>query len=292
MSNSSVRQGLSKKSASPLLGSFLKTLSHLSVWIYAAALALPIYYVVISSMKTNQEIFLSPASLPKNWSLANYSLAWEAASLGDGLINSSIVVLFSLAINLALAIPAAFAIARSENRLSRALSGLFAAGFLIPPFAALVATVLLSIWLELFHTKLFLILYYPAMTMPLAVLLLTQYMRSIPKELAESAKIDGASQLQILVHIYIPLSRPAIVSVVVVNFINLWNEYLFALILAGPKVSNQTVQVALPTLTGVYTSDYGLLAAGTVISLVPVYLVYAILQRRLEGALAAGAVKG
>ena len=288
MSNSSVRQGLSKKSAIPLLGSFLKTLSHLSVWIYAAALALPIYYVVISSMKTNQEIFLSPASLPTNWSLANYSLAWEAASLGDGLINSSIVVLFSLA----LAIPAAYAIARSENRLSRALSGLFAAGFLIPPFAALVATVLLSIWLELFHTKLFLILYYPAMTMPLAVLLLTQYMRSIPKELAESAKIDGASQLQILVHIYIPLSRPAIVSVVVVNFINLWNEYLFALILAGPKVSNQTVQVALPTLTGVYTSDYGLLAAGTVISLVPVYLVYAIMQRRLEGALAAGAVKG
>ena len=165
-------------------------------------------------------------------------------------------------------------------------------GFLIPAFAALVATVLLSIWLDMFHTKSFLTLYYTAMTLPLSVLLIANYMRAIPKEIAESAVIDGANSRQILMFIYLRMSMPAISATLVVNFVALWNEYIFALILAGPKPSNMTVQVALPTLAGIHETEFGLVAAGTVISLIPVFFVYSILQRRLEGALAAGSVTG
>jgi multiple sugar transport system permease protein len=262
------------------------------VWFYAALLVLPIYYIVISSSKTNEEIFSRPTALPKNWSGDNFSKAWEMAALGDGLINSGIIVMASLLITLVLSIPAAYSIARSGGRLSRAVELFFAGGFLIPTFAALVATVLLSIAVGLFQTKLFLILYYPATALPLAVILLTQYMRSIPAELAESAMIDGASRLKVLMLIYLPLSWPAISSVLVVNFIQFWNEYLFALIIAGPSIETRTAQVALPTLAGLKMTDYGLMSAGTVIILIPVFVFYAILQKRLEGALAAGALKG
>lgn len=262
------------------------------VWLYGALLALPIYFIFISAFKENSKIFLKPASLPENWSWSNFIRAWEAASLLEALTNSLLVVGAALLLNLMLAVPAAFGIARSNNRLSKLMEGMFAMGFLIPAFAALVATVLLSIWLDMFHTKSFLTLYYTAMTLPLSVLLIANYMRAIPKEIAESAVIDGANSRQILMFIYLRMSMPAISATLVVNFVALWNEYIFALILAGPKPSNMTVQVALPTLAGIHETEFGLVAAGTVISLIPVFFVYSILQRRLEGALAAGSVTG
>ena len=262
------------------------------VWLYGALLALPIYFIFISAFKENSKIFLKPASLPENWSWSNFIRAWEAASLLEALTNSLLVVGAALLLNLMLAVPAAFGIARSNNRLSKLMEGMFAMGFLIPAFAALVATVLLSIWLDMFHTKSFLTLYYTAMTLPLSVLLIANYMRAIPKEIAESAVIDGANSRQILMFIYLRMSIPAISATLVVNFVALWNEYIFALILAGPKPSNMTVQVALPTLAGIHETEFGLVAAGTVISLIPVFFVYSILQRRLEGALAAGSVTG
>ena len=101
----------------------------------------------------NSKIFLKPASLPENWSWSNFIRAWEAASLLEALTNSLLVVGAALLLNLMLAVPAAFGIARSNNRLSKLMEGMFAMGFLIPAFAALVATVLLSIWLDMLHTK-------------------------------------------------------------------------------------------------------------------------------------------
>ena len=154
------------------------------VWLYGALLALPIYFIFISAFKENSKIFLKPASLPENWSWSNFIRAWEAASLLEALTNSLLVVGAALLLNLMLAVPAAFGIARSNNRLSKLMEGMFAMGFLIPAFAALVATVLLSIWLDMFHTKSFLTLYYTAMTLPLSVLLIANYMRAIPKEIA------------------------------------------------------------------------------------------------------------
>lgn len=262
------------------------------VWLYGALLALPIYFIFISAFKENSQIFLEPASPPENWNWSNFSRAWEAASLQEVLTNSLLVVSTALLLNLLLAVPAAFGIVRSKSRLSRLIEGMFAMGFLIPAFAALVATVVLAIWLDMFHTKSFLTLYYTAMTLPLSVLLIANYMRAIPREIAESAIIDGANSGQILMFIYLRMSLPAISSTLVVNFVTLWNEYIFALILAGPKPSNMTVQVALPTLAGLHETEFGLLSAGTVISLIPVFVVYAILQRRLEGALAAGSMTG
>lgn len=266
--------------------------SHVLVWVYALLLALPLYYLLMSSFKDNTEIFTNAFGLPDSWSFENYRLAWEYVSLGQGLTNSLLVTLAAEVLALLVVVPAAYALATNSGRLGRLVERSLALGFLIPGFAALVPTVLLAIWLDLYQTRTFLVLYYVGTSVPLSVVLITQYMRTIPRELEESARLDGANRLQVLGRIYAPLAMPAIATVMLLTFINIWNEYLIALVVAGPSTDVRTAQVALPTLVTNVSAEYGLLTAGTVITLLPIYAVYLLLRRRMENALVAGAMKG
>lgn len=190
-----------------------------------------------------------------------------------------------------LAIPAAYAVARAPGRVGALVERFFALGLLIPAFAALVPTLLLSVYLGMFQTREFFILFQPATALPLSVILLAQFMRAVPAELEESAMIDGASRLRILVSIYVPIVMPGIVTVLILNFLSFWNEYLFALVLIGPDPELRTVQVALPNLASQTATEYAVLLAACLITMVPVYAIYILLQRRLEDALLQGAVK-
>jgi multiple sugar transport system permease protein len=206
--------------------------------------------------------------------------------------NSLLITGAAEMLTLALAIPAAFGIARSRSRVAGFLEMGFGVAFLIPPFALLVPTFLLAAFTGLFQTRLFIILFYPAMALPLAVIILVRFMRAIPAELEESAVIDGASRSAVLWRIYAPLAMPGIATVAVLNFLAFWNEYIFALIILGPDIETRTIQMAIPTLRGSRMIDFGLLGAGTVISLAVVYFVYVLMQKRMHLALTAGAVKG
>uniref|UniRef100_UPI004048A37D carbohydrate ABC transporter permease n=1 Tax=Aquiluna sp. TaxID=2053504 RepID=UPI004048A37D len=206
--------------------------------------------------------------------------------------NSIFVSASAEIITLALVIPASYGLARSRSKLALFLERVFALGFLIPAFATLVPVLLLSIQLGLFQTREFLTLFMVASTLPLSVILLTQFMRTIPAELEESAMVDGLSRLRIMWHIYLPLSLPGVSMIVILNFLAYWNEFLFSLVLVGSNADNRTIQVALPTLIDQTKTEFGPLLAGTVITLIPVYLLYIVLNRRLEGALTAGAIKG
>jgi multiple sugar transport system permease protein len=260
------------------------------VLVYAVLLIIPVYFVVVSAFKDNQAIFGSPLALPTSLSLTNFARAQDGAHLGHALLNSVTLTVSAELLTLALAIPASYALARAEGRVADALDRLFSLGFLVPAFAVLVPTLLLAVAAGLFRTTFFLVLFYPATALPLSIVLLTQFMRSIPKELAESATVDGASELGIMRRIWIPLSMPGVVAVVILNFLNFWNEYIFALVILGPE--SRTVQVAVPTLRSGLVVEYGLLSAGILISVLPVYLVYVFLQRQMQEALTAGAVKG
>jgi multiple sugar transport system permease protein len=262
------------------------------VWVYALILALPIYFLLVSSLKTNQEIFSQPFQLPTEWLFINYPNAWERAVMGQALLNSLFVSLAAEIITLALVIPASYGLARSRSKVASLFEKIFALGFLIPAFATLVPVLLLSIQLGLFQTREFLTLFMVATTLPLSVILLTQFMRTIPAELEESAMVDGLSRIRILWNIYLPLSLPGVAMIVILNFLAYWNEFLFSLVLVGSKASERTIQVALPTLIDQTKTEFGPLLAGTVITLIPVYILYIILNRRLEGALTAGAIKG
>ncbi|PJJ55536.1 carbohydrate ABC transporter permease [Compostimonas suwonensis] len=260
-------------------------------WLYALVLAIPLYYLLVSSLKDNIGIFTNPFGLPTEPIWENFAQAWNRAQLGTALLNSVLISVVAVALTLVLAIPAAYALARSESRFARAITGVYSASFLIPPFAALIPTVILAIQLDLFYTREFQMLFLPASALPLSILLLTQFMKTVPPELVEAASIDGAGQWSILRRIFIPLSMPGIVSVTILQVLTFWNEYLFSLTITGTSPEIRTVQVALPSLISDSTR-FGVLAAGTVITLVPVYLAYAILQKRMQEALTAGALKG
>ncbi|MFC8449007.1 carbohydrate ABC transporter permease [Kitasatospora sp. NPDC057223] len=270
----------------------LKYLAHTGVWLYTALLLVPLYYLVISSLKSNVGILTAPFSPFTGVQLGNFGKAMNQATLGPALLNQAYITLAASALTVVLAVPAAFALARAEGRIATAIERIFALGFLIPGFAALVPTVLLAISLNLFHTREFLILFLPASAMPLSVILLAQAMRTIPKELEESAVLDGAGSWRLLRSVYFPLSLPTLTVVLILNFLSFWNEYFFALVITGPDTAVRTAQVALPTLSQANASQYGVLAAGIVITLIPVYVLYAFFADKMEGAVLAGALKG
>jgi len=265
-------------------------LAHGVVWLYAIMLAVPIYFLVISSFKDNIGIFTEPLVPPKQISFDNFFDAWAAVELGKGLWNSFLVTLYAEIITLGLALPAAYGIARSKGKIGKLFERIFALGFLVPAFAALVPTLLLSIFLNLYHTTAFFAFFLSATTMPISVILLTQFMRTIPAELEESAMLDGASRMQTFRFVYLPLSRAGLVLVVILNFLTYWNEYLFSVVLLGVDSEIRTVQVALPLLV-TNATEYGVLLAGTLVSLIPVYIAYLFFHRKIEGALLAGSVK-
>ena len=264
--------------------------AHILVWIYATLLGIPIYFVFISAFKDNIAIFDTPLAFPTSFSFNNFVEAWNTVKLGRGLFNSLIVTTMSELVTIALALPAAYGIARSKGKVGAIVERFFALGFLIPAFAAMVPTLLLSIKLNMYHTLPFFSLFLSATTLPLSVILLAQFMRTIPTELEESAMLDGATRWQTLRFIYLPLTRAGIVLVVILNFLTYWNEYLFSLVLLGYDTSTRTVQVALPILI-TNSTQYGVLLAGTLISLIPVYIVYIFFHRKIEGALLAGSIK-
>jgi len=265
--------------------------AHVLVWTYVVLLVVPLYYFLSSAFKTNEEIFASPFAPPSSLDPGNFSTAFHRADLGLAVVNSGLVTGFSLVLTLALAIPAAFALARSTGRLASALEKVFSLGFLVPTFAALFPTFLLAAATGLFHTRTFMVLFLPATAMPLSVVILVQFMRTVPGEMEEAARIDGASTFAVLRHVYMPMCLPGIATVLLLNFLTFWNEYLYSLVIIGPDPAQRTVQVALPTLKAITGTDYGVLTAGTVLTLVPVWVVYTVLQKRMQRALISGAVK-
>lgn len=261
------------------------------VWFYAVLLIIPMYYLLVSAFKSNTEIFSNPFGLPREWEFDNFAIAWERIDLGSALLSSATITIGAEVLTLALAIPAAYGLARSTGKLGVFMERIFALGFLIPAFAALVPTILLAIIIKLYGTQLFLILYFPATALPLSVILLAQFMRSIPKEMEEAASMDGAGRLATLVRVIIPMSVPGIVTVAILNFLGFWNEYLFSLLILAPNPEVRTAQVALPVLVQQQSADYGLLAAAIIMTLLPVYFLYIVLQKQMERALIDGAVK-
>jgi multiple sugar transport system permease protein len=261
-------------------------------WLYAAILIIPFYYFIASSFKTNEEIFESPLALPTSWDFSNFTTALRQADLGLAVANSALTTVAALILTLLLALPAAFALARATGRVGRIIETVFSLGFLIPSFAALFPTFLLAAALGLFHTRTFVVLLLPATALPLSIVILTAFMRTIPRELEEAASMDGATTLQVLRQVYLPICIPGIATVLLLNFLSFWNAYLYPLILIGPDTSQRTIQVALPTLKVDAGTDYGVLMAGTLLTLLPVYLVYTILQKQMQKALVSGAIKG
>jgi multiple sugar transport system permease protein len=258
--------------------------------IYACLIIIPLYFVVISAFKDNPEIVLNPLALPAK---LNFSKFIQTQINVNVLRAGSISIFITTGaeiLTLILGFPAAYAVARIQTRLSPLVESIFSLGFLIPGLAILMPIYTMTAKAGLLYHPIALVILYPAFNLPLTMILLSGFMRKLPRELEESAVIDGATVFQIIFHLFLPICIPGIVTVLVLNFINIWNEYLFALILMDSN--NRTIQLALALLRANQRSiDYGLIAAGVLISMVPVYIVFIFFQEKIMQGMLAGAVK-
>ena len=267
--------------------------SYILIGLYGLTLVLPLYWLLISSFKDRFEVFVNPLVPGFSQGFANYAKVWDLLDAGRAMWNSVYITVLALVLTIAVAIPASYGLARSKGKIATAVERVYALGFLIPGFASLVPTLLLAIQANMYHTREFMILYLSASAQPLSVILLTQFMRTVPPEMEEAALIDGASRLRILRSVYMPLVMPGIATISILQFISYWNEYLYTLTITGVAPAVRTIQVALPTLIAHQgNTNYAWVSAGTILSIAPVFIVYVTLNRRMEDALVAGALKG
>jgi multiple sugar transport system permease protein len=258
--------------------------------LYAFLIITPLYFVVISAFKNNNQIITTPLALPSALDFNKFFQAQANVDLLRAMLISVAVAIGAEILTLVLAFPAAYAIARMQTRLAAFTEAIFILGFLIPSLAILMPVYLMTAKAGLLYHPIALVILYPAFSLPLSLVLLTSFMRKLPRELEESAVMDGGNVFQIIIYIFFPICMPGILTVLVLNFINIWNEYLFALILMDSN--NRTVQLALALLRANQRSvDYGLIAAGVVISMIPVFVVFVFFQDRIMSGMLTGAIK-
>jgi multiple sugar transport system permease protein len=205
------------------------------------------------------------------------------------IVNSLVVSVVSTAVSLALALPAAWAIVRFRTG-GRLLAGTFLAPWLLPPIVAIVPLFMLLRVLGLNNTLTGLTLLYAIMNVGLAVWLLEGFVRRLPIELEEAARLDGAGELGVLTRIVVPLTAPALVAVGVILVILSYNEYLFAAFVTQSEQS-RTVPVIISLMLSERIQDFGKVAAASLLGAIPPLVVAAVLQKRLVEGLTSGAVK-
>jgi N-acetylglucosamine transport system permease protein len=249
--------------------------------------------MVITSFKTDREIFFSPWSLPSVPQLDNYVRAWTQASIGQYFINSLIVVAGSLTLTLLLSSMAAYVLARYDFPGNRLIYYAFMIGLMFPIFLALVPLFFVVRDLNLLSTYHGLILVYTAYSLPFSVFFLTSFFRSLPTEVAEAAIVDGASQFATFFQVMLPMARTGLISIGIFNFLGQWNQFILPLVLVPDRDRYVLSQgLAFLAIQQGYQNDWSALFAGLTITTLPVIIVYVVFQRQLEAGLTAGALKG
>lgn len=259
--------------------------------LYAVLTLYPLFWLVISSFKTNSEFFNRPFALPLSWSFTNFSTAWQASKMGTAFLNSVIVSVLSLVLTLFLSSLAAYVLARIQFRFKALILAFFVVGMLIPIHSTLVPLFILMKQIGLLNTYWALVLPYTAFALPTAIFVLTAYLASVPKEVEEAAYIDGTKLWGVFWRIMLPISLPALSTVIILSFLHFWNDFSFALVFIS-KSSLKTLPLSIANFADGYQTDYGLTLAAMTIAVIPTIAVYLAFQEQVMKGMTAGAVKG
>lgn len=269
------------------------TLLRLLLIIQTIAVVYPLLWNVMASVKTNAEIMDNPWKLPGGFEWANYKHAFTTARIGDYMLNSVLVVIVSMAILLAAAIPSAYVLGRMKFRGRSFFNNFYIAGLFIGGVYVIVPLFILMNSLHMLDNRFWLSAVYATGSLPFSIFLLTGFMKSIPHDYEEAAMIDGCGYFTTMVRIIAPMARPGIITLVVFGFFDFWNEYVLAMTFISDD-AKKTIPVGLSNLMQIqqYATDWGSLFAGLVIVLAPTILIYVLLQKRLTAGMMLGGVKG
>jgi raffinose/stachyose/melibiose transport system permease protein len=256
-------------------------------YVWLAIIILPIYYIVITSLRTQAGFFAgNPLAIPTSPTLDNYRLVLEN-DFSQYFLNSVIVTVATVALTVAVSFMAAFAIVRGTGRLNRMIFTVFLLGLAIPLQATIVPIYYMITKAHLYDTLLALILPSIAFAIPLTVIILVNFLRDVPNELFESMRLDGASHWQTMWRLALPLVKPAVITVAVYDALNVWNAFLFPLILTQSP-DKRVLPLALWTFQGQFTVNIPAVLAAVVLSTLPILAIYVIGRRQLVAGLTAG----
>ncbi len=252
---------------------------------------IPIAVMVLASFKTVPDFFGNPYGLPTTWAFDNYTRAWRDAHISITLPNTIIVTSVAVIGSTFLAALIAYGISQKERPFALALYTLFVAGLLVPVNMIVLPLFILIKWLGLFGTLWALIFPYIALGLPLGVLILGPVAATLPRDLVSAAQVDGATEWQIFWRVVLPLMKPGLISVMILNGVWMWNEFFIPLIISF-KPESQTMPVGIVAFIGAYSTEWGLVFASVVVSTAPVVVAYLLMTRQFQSGLTAGAMKG
>ncbi|TDL33097.1 carbohydrate ABC transporter permease [Jeotgalibacillus sp. S-D1] len=279
-----------KKNLKPAL---IRTGIRIPLILWTIAVLYPIIWMFIGSFKSNAEIYANPWGLPETLNIQNFVDAWSSYNIDSGVFNSVIVTVLGMFLTLVLALPTAYAIERIRFKGSGILFTIYISAMMIPMVLGWIPLFFLLMEFNLLDSLIGLSIVYAISQLPFSIFVLTSFMGTIPKELEESASIDGLSPYGILLRIITPLSTTAIITVSIMNAIHFWNEYFMALIFLQSR-ENYTLGLAIDFISSEaqYTNAWGTLFASLTIAIIPVIVLYAIFQKRIAKGMTEGAIKG
>ena len=266
----------------------LNWLGGLGGWVWLVIVLVPIYWIVITSLKTSSNYYATnPMAPPSSPSLDSYRSVFES-DFARYFLNSVIVTVVTTVPAVLVSLMAAFAIVRSaDNRFLKSVNVLFLAGLAIPLQAVIIPIYLIIIRLQMYDTLGAIILPSIAFAIPLSVLVLANFIRDVPKELFESMRLDGATEWRTLWSLALPLTRPALVTVSIYQGLTVWNNFILPLILTQSP-DQRTLPLALVSFQSQFQVNVPAVLASVVLSTLPILVLYALGRRQLLAGLTAG----
>lgn len=252
---------------------------------------IPLIQVFLNSFRSDREVKSMPLGLPEKWVFNNYPETWKIGGYGQAYVNSIFIAAVVIVVVLTVAGLGAYSISKLEYRGRGFFNAYFFVAISLPGFLYIVPDYFMFNKLHLIDSRLGLMLVYTAMQIPFNMLLLKTFLTGIPRELEEAAKIDGCSELDSFLRITVPIAKPMFLTVAILVFVNVWNEYLWSNTFITTEVL-KPVSTRFVKFTGEYGSDMARIYTASVITITPVIVLYLLFSRKFIEGMTSGSVKG
>jgi raffinose/stachyose/melibiose transport system permease protein len=271
--------------------SFERLIPIVILTIYALIALFPIVMIVVNSFKARKAIFGAPFQFPtsETFSMIGYETVMDRAAFHLYFLNSAVVTFVALALTLFIGAMAAFALSEYDFPGNALVALYLSIGIMIPIRLGTVGLLRLMVDLKLVNTLTGLILIYVAQSLPLTIFILSQFMRQVPKDLKDAARIDGASEYHIF-RLVLPLVRPALGAIGIFTMIPIWNDLWFPLIIS-PSTQTATVTLGVQQFLGQFVSDWNAVLSSLTLAMIPILILYMIFSRQMIRSITAGAIK-
>jgi ABC-type glycerol-3-phosphate transport system permease component len=276
--------------ASPLPHLFGRTALGLVLGLYTIYTLGPFLWLATMSVRTTAEISLDHYAWPRPFHWEQFRGAWVDSAFATYFWNSTVIVVGAVAVVTFIGAGAAHALARFRFRGNRLVHGILFSSIIFPPQITLISLYQILVDYGLYNSRLGLGLAYIALQLPLTVYLLEGFFAHIPQDLFDAARMDGYGEMSIFHKIVLPIGMPAIATTLILNFIQLWNEFLFAVVLITDP-DKQTLPIGIRAFMGDHFQDIGMIATGVMISVIPVIVAYVFFSEKLIRGMTAGAIK-